>query len=382
MKSPKPLKVAFVGGSYESAIGRTHRVAIELDQRLRLVAGVFSRNPDISRATSIEYGLEASDSYESIDAMLEGNKELDAVIILTPQDQHLTDILTCLDGGIPVICEKALVSTLKEGDKIKESLKANNGFLAVTYNYTGYPMIRELRRMVSDGYLGKIQQIHMEMPLEGFSVRNKEGQATMPQSWRLKDGDIPTLSLDLGSHLHMMGQFLIEEKAKRVVATSSTLGSFKSVVDNVSCLVKYSNEVDGSIWYGKTALGYRNGQRVRIFGSRGSAEWVQSDPENLYIADAKGNKYIVDRGSPGIKIATKARYQRFKVGHPAGFIEAFANYYFDVADSLVSHLKNKQYVANEYVFGLEESLDGLSLLTAISTSAESEAWETVCYQIK
>lgn len=379
MKLPKPLKVAFVGGSHESAIGRTHRVAIELDQRLRLVAGVFSRNPTIGRATAIEYGLEASDSYESVNAMLEGRKKIDAVIILTPQDQHLVDILMCLDAGMPVICEKALVSTLEEANKIKESLKANNGFLAVTYNYTGYPMVRELRRMISDGYIGKVQQIHMEMPLEGFSVRNKEGQTTVPQSWRLKDGNIPTLSLDLGSHLHMMGRFLIEEKAERVVATSATLGRFKSVVDNVSCLVKYSNGVEGSIWYGKTALGYRNGQRVRIFGSRGSAEWVQSDPENLYIADDKGNKYIVDRGSPGIEIAVEARYQRFKVGHPAGFIEAFANYYCDVADALVSHMQNKQCIKNEYVLGLEESLEGLSLLTAISRSTASEAWEAVDY---
>lgn len=376
--SPKRLRIAFIGGSYNSAVGRTHRIAIEMDQRMQLVAGAFSRNPETSIASAIKYGLDSSCSYKSIEHLITAGRELfDAVIVLTPQDQHVNNVITCLNAGIPVICEKALATTVAEGLSIQEHLIANNGFLAVTYNYTGYPMIRELKQIIKDGRLGTIQQIHMEMPQEGFAKHTVDGKPIIPQDWRLHDGTIPTLSLDLGVHLHMMARFLTNQSPEEVVASSNSYGNFNKIIDNISCLIRYSGNIEGSIWYGKTALGYRNGQKIRVFGSLGSAEWVQTNPENLVISDNTGNTHIVDRGSPHIKIATKSRYQRFKVGHPAGFIEAFSNYYFDIADSLENHLSNTKNMSNEYVFGIIESIEGLKLLNAIAESSKTKRWEKV-----
>ena len=49
-------------------------------------------------------------------------------------------MLRCLARGIPVICEKALATTVAEVSSIITRQQAATGFLAVTYNYTGYPM--------------------------------------------------------------------------------------------------------------------------------------------------------------------------------------------------------------------------------------------------
>ena len=372
------LRLAFVGGAYESAVGRVHRIAVEMDQRFQLVAGCFSRKAETSRTSALKYGIDPCRAYHDINRLLASEVgKIDAVVVLTPQDQHGQHVLACLDAGFPVVCEKALVTSSQDVLTIRNRLSASAGFLAVTYNYTGYPMLRELKRMINTGHLGRIQQIHMEMPQEGFARLTAEGSPIVPQEWRLRDGYVPTLSLDLGVHLHMVARFLTGKTPEEVVATASSLGNFKTVIDNVSCLVRYSGGVEGSIWYSKTAFGYRNGFKVRIFGTKGAAEWVQGSPEYLHVADNVGGKFVIDRTSRGIVVANQSRYQRFKAGHPAGFIEAFANYYYDVADALDHHLTGTHGMPHDDVFGIEESLDGLRMLEAIARSSASRQWEHV-----
>jgi predicted dehydrogenase len=371
------LRVAFLGGAYNSAVGRVHRVAVEMDQRFELVGGCFSRHPDANRDSAIQYGLDPARLSASLDELLDRQAgKIDALVVLTPTNQHETQVLRCLGAGLPVICEKALATSSAEALAIQRQLADHGGFLAVTYNYTGYPMLRELRQMVADGRFGKIEQIHVEMPQDGFARFSGDGSPLVPQDWRLRDGRVPTISLDLGVHLHMMVRFLTDETPVEVVATSNTYGNFGQVVDNVSCLARYTNNLHCNIWYSKTALGYRNGLKLRLFGEQGAAEWVQENPEYLTLTDHYGTKSIVDRASRDIKVANQGRYARFKVGHPAGFVEAFANYYCDTADALAAHLAG-QPATGEYVFGIEDALQGLRVLEAIADSSANRCWATV-----
>lgn len=377
---PEPaerLRVAFLGGAYNSAVGRVHRVAVEMDQRFELVGGCFSRHSEANRASAIQYGLNPAQVSASLDELLDRQAgQIDALVVLTPTNQHETQVLRCLGAGLPVICEKALTTSSAEALAIQRQLAAHGGFLAVTYNYTGYPMLRELRQMVVDGRFGKIEQIHVEMPQDGFARLSNDGSPLLPQEWRLNDGRVPTISLDLGVHLHMMVRFLTDEMPVEVVATSNTYGNFGQVVDNVSCLARYTNNLNCTIWYSKTALGYRNGLKLRLFGEQGAAEWLQENPEYLTLTDHFGTKSVVDRASREIKVANQGRYARFKVGHPAGFVEAFANYYYDTADALSAHLAGRP-AAGEYVFGIDDALQGLRVLEAIADSSTQRSWATV-----
>ena len=374
----RKLKVAFLGGGYESAVGRVHRTAIEMDRRFELVSGCFSRNNETNESTSRKYGIAPERSYRNLSDLLAGERnEIDAVVVMTPQDQHGEHVLECLKGGVPVICEKALVPSVNEVEVLKQHLVESKGFLAVTYNYTGYPILRELKHIVQHGKFGKVQQIHIEMPQEGFAKLNMNGQPIVPQDWRLCDYSVPTISLDLGVHLHMIVKFLTGEVPEEVISITNSYGNFSQVIDNVSCLAKYSNNLSCSMWYSKTAFGYRNGLKVRLFGEKGSAEWVQEYPEQLLVADNIGSKYVVDRSSGNIAIANQQRYERFKAGHPAGFIEAFANYYYDVADLLSEYLLKGSVPKNQYVFGIDESMEGIKMLDAIAKSSVSKKWENL-----
>lgn len=371
-------KIAFLGGSLDSAVGRAHKSAIEIDKKFSLVAGCFSRNMEINLKTGIEYGVQVDRIYTNFLDLLNAEKDnLDAIVILTPTDTHYNDIIACVEAKIPVICEKSMVTSSVESKKIHELCETTNSFLAVTYNYTGYPMIRELQNFISSGKLGEIKNICIEMPQEGFLKVDKMGKPIVPQNWRLKDGNIPTLSLDLGVHVHSIINFLIGKKPLEVVASVNTFGNFKSVVDDISCIVNYSDGVLVNMWFSKSALGYRNGLKVRVFGEKGAAEWVQENSEYLYFSENNGTKTIIDRSNSFVKIASESRYSRFKPGHPAGFIEAFANYYYDIAESLDKFKLGEREILNQYIFGTNISHEGMQLLEAITRSNESKKWEVV-----
>ena len=89
---------------------------------------------------------------------------LDAIAILTPTPLHYEIVTACLDLGFPVICEKALATNSIEIEEIIEIRNRKKGFLAVTYNYSGYPMVRELQNMIQKGSLGRIMHFQAEMP--------------------------------------------------------------------------------------------------------------------------------------------------------------------------------------------------------------------------
>lgn len=370
------LKIGIIGGGLNSAVGNTHRIALQMDNRWRVVAGCFSRNPDINAATRKLWDIHPQRLYDNWRELLANeSNQLDAVCVLTPTNYHTEIVIAALDQGLAVICEKALAASCEDAMSICQAAERNKGFLAVTFNYTGYPMIRELQRMIHEGELGKLFLMQLEMPQEGYIRLDSKGNKPKPQDWRLHDGEIPTISLDLGIHLHHMAHFLSGEHPLEVIADQDSFGHFKQVVDNIGCLARYSNGLKCQFWYGKAALGHRNGLRIRVYGEKASAEWYQMQPEDLLINDQFGSRRILDRASM-VKEAQGLRYNRFKSGHPAGFIEAFANLYSDIADDITNYIakgeRKSPYVFNEII-----ASDGLSFLLAINRSKLKSGWEVV-----
>lgn len=372
----QPLKLGFIGGSINSAVGYTHYIASQMDHRWQVVAGCFSRTEATNKATAERWGIEDGRVYTSWRDMLSAEQgKLDAIAILTPTDQHADIVVEVLASGFNVICEKALTNSAAEAERIIEAQQKSGRFLSVTYNYTGYPMVRELCSLIKAGHFGRVHQIQIEMPQEGFVRVDAEGRKPVPQSWRLEDKVVPTISLDLGVHLHNMVYMLSGQRPLKVMADQSSFGWFPEVVDNVMSIAKYQDGMKCQMWFSKSALGHRNGLRVRVFGERASAEWYQMNPEELILNAVSGSREIKDRAAV-VSVANQLRFNRFKAGHPAGFLEAFANLYVDLADALIEFNTSGSW-NNPWVFGADIALEGLQMFEAIDQSAKSEAWVTL-----
>ena len=372
-----PLALGFIGGGLSSAIGKTHFGASQLDGKWKLEAGCFSRQVESNRETATAWHIEPDRLYDSWQDFLEQEAgKLDAVAVLTPTPEHVEIVCALLEKKIPVICEKPLVASLTEMSRVQKVLQQGGRFLAVTFNYSGYPMVRELRELIKDGALGQIKQIRFEVPQEVFMRSKKvKGNITSPQSWRLKDACIPTICLDLGVHLHHLMYFLTGEEPTQTMAEFSNYSSYSDLVDDILMWIKFDSGIKGSFWMSKSALGHRNGLQISLYGDKGSARWVQSEPELLKIFSDDGTCSIVDRGGSTM-VCESPRYNRYKAGHPAGFIEAFANLYSDIADALIQFDETGKH-GNPYVFGFDHSVNGLNLFTAACKSNEDGSWQAL-----
>ncbi len=369
----QPLKLAFIGGAIDSAIGYTHYIASQMDHLFSLSAGCFSRREDINKKTAQTWGVEEEHLYSDWHELLEKEKDnVDAVVILTPTPEHYEMIIKALDLGYSIISEKALATTYEEGLAISKKIEEKKAFFAVTHNYTAYPMMRELQHMIKDDKLGRITNINIEMPQESFARLDISDNKPKPQSWRLTDGKIPGVSLDLGAHLQHMVYFLTNENPSELVADESSFGWFPDIVDNVACLARYASGMRSQMWYGKAAIGNRNGLKVRVYGTKGSAEWFQMQPEELLFNTVNGDRMIIDRAS-NVTVSNQLRYNRFKSGHPVGFIEAFGNLYFDIAQKLNQYKIDKNHKI-DWTYDAVQATKGLEVFEAIKKSSTENRW--------
>lgn len=363
-----PLQIGFIGGGINSAVGRAHYGAIRLDGLYRLAAGCFSRDAATNHDSARFYGVAPERTYDSVDAMLAAEADkLDAVVILTPTSDHLQPLLAALHAGLPVICEKAMVAGLDDARQVQAALQQTQGFLAMTYNYTGYPALREMKAMASSGRLGRLCHLRADMPQEGFLRQDRQGKPMQPQAWRLRDGSIPTVYLDLGTHLHQIVHYLTGLQGDNVAAFHASYGHFPDVVDYVNASVSYPGGVHGSFTFGKAMLGQRNGLQITLYGDQASVTWLQTEPELLRLAHKDGRIETLDRGGD-MPVAAQTRYGRFKSGHPAGYVEAFANLYVDIHGCLLAYRRDGHWQSDE-VFGADLACRGLAFLQTMADAA-------------
>jgi predicted dehydrogenase len=364
-------KLAFIGGGIYSIAGYPHFIASQMDKRFEVVAGAFSSDKKTNLDTASRWKV--SRLYDDWKELIKNEKmQVDAVVVLVPTPLHHEIIVELLKQNIPIICEKPLVSSEEEIANIENIYNENEHFLVITNNYSGYPMIRELQQKIKNNELGRILNIRLKMPQESFLRPPKS--VRYPQKWRLKDGFIPMISLDLGTHLHHLAYFLLQEEPLSVMATYDSQSKY-NVVDNVNMFLEYKNGMKGNMWLSKTALGNRNGLHVEVYGEKASAVWHQETPEVLEFSYSTGQKTIIDRGSD-VEMTPNTLYNRMTPGHPAGFIESFANLYNDIANSLDAFKENKLYT-NNYIYSFEHAKNSIKLLHNASISNKSKEWITL-----
>ncbi|MDR3163116.1 MAG: Gfo/Idh/MocA family oxidoreductase [Helicobacteraceae bacterium] len=362
-KPLKPLNVGIIGGGLNSAVGAAHFSALGIDGLYRIAAGCFSRNNEINYATAARCGLPQSAVYISGGDLLKNAKELDAVILLLPIPLHYETLLCTINCNTRIICEKLLVLNLQEALNIRRALTDINR-LTITYNYLGYPMIRELKELITSGRLGAIKHFEAKMPQESYILTR-----STPQFWRLNEKDPPLIALDLLTHLHRIIEYLLEIKANELFCVQNSYGRFDSVIDDMRLLAHYDQNIGGSFWVSKSALGFRNGMEIAVYGGEASAIWRQENAEEIKIAYADGRRETIDRGSP-LKIANAQRFSRFKAGHPSGYIEAFANLYGDIA-KMIAGEKGAEITA------IDSEVERMRFIETAALSAKSGKWEKI-----
>lgn len=331
------LKYAMVGGGQGAFIGAVHRKAIALDGQIDLVAGALSSSADKATASGRELGLADGRNHGSWEALLAdelkrpAGERIDFVSIVAPNHVHFPVARAFAEAGIHVVCDKPLVHTSEQAAELQRVVDKSGVVFGVTYNYTGYPMVREARDMVRNGAIGEVRKIIVEYN-QGWLATKLEGGDNKQADWRTdpaRSGMAGAIG-DIGSHAENLAATVTRLEIDSLCADLTTFVSGRKLDDDGNLLLRYANGARGVLIASQIEVGCENDFRLRVFGTTGTLDWRQEDPNYLVHAPIDGPKRILTRGSPWLGESAK-RASRLPTGHPEAFIEAFANVYLGVA---------------------------------------------------
>jgi predicted dehydrogenase len=331
--SSRKLRYAMIGGGRDAFIGAVHRHAIALDGQAELVAGALSSTPERARESGRALGLAEPHNHASWQALLEAeltratDERVDLVVIVTPTDTHFPIAQAFAEAGFHVVCDKPLTHTGEQAMTLVETVARQGTVFGVTYNYTGYPMVRQTREMVRSGALGRIRKVVVEYN-QGWLATALEATGNKQASWRTdpaRSGIAGALG-DIGSHAENLVATVTGLQIEELVADLGALVPGRALDDDASMLLRFEGGARGVLVASQINAGLENDLRLRVAGENGTLEWRQEEPNRLVHHRREGPTEILTRASPWLCESAR-RAGRIPAGHPEGFIEAFANIY-------------------------------------------------------
>ena len=334
------IKLGFLGGGGDSLIGILHRIAATMYDQYEIVGGVFNPQWKKNIAFAKTIGLDTACIYPDYETMVTEQKKIpvtkrmQVVSILTPNYLHYRMAKHLLENDFHVICEKPLTITYDEATTLNEIVKSKKLSFAVTYTYTGYPMVRQMRKMIENGGIGKIQKVDIQY-YQGWINPIIHNSLLRKKTWRLdknKSGMSCCMG-DIGTHAFDMLEYLTQKNVTEILAHLNYVYDDNKMDVDGTVLIKMSQNIHGILRVSQIASGEENNLSVAIYGTQGGLKWCQENPNEIeYLKEEeptqilkKGNKYNDDFSQDAVKIPP---------GHPEGIFDAMGNIYKGVAKSI------------------------------------------------
>ena len=371
----KKLNLGIVGGGSKSWIGHVHRIAARYDDQYEIVAGVFSRNVKSSTEFGRKIGVSKERCYSNYKQM--ANEEakrkdgINVVAIMTPPSSHQIIAETFIDKNIHVISDKPFAGNLEQAKKLYKKIKLNKKIkYALTHNYSAYPMVREAKVLVEKGKIGKVEYVNVEYVQDwsdGKNITSKNAKKKL--KWKLDSKIVGASAVlnEIGTHAYHLASYISGLKGKTIFADIKQVSKKIKMDDNAQVMINFTNGAKGMFWTSVMAKGGVYGLRIRIFGSKGSIEWVQNDPGYLKFNPSRGAVKLLERGFHNAELSKK--FSRIKFGHPEGYLDAFANIYREFATSIKSKTKQRNFYPNE-----DEGLETAKFINACKISSRKKRW--------
>ena len=377
------LRMGMVGGGPGAFIGEVHRKAARMDGQIELVAGAFSRDPKLSAQQGRELYLDPSRVYGSYKEMvakesaLPESERIDFVSIVTPNNSHYPIARDFLNAGFHVVLDKPMTMNVREAKALQKLVRKTRKVLALTHNYTGYPMVKLARDMVRAGDLGRLRKIVVQYQ-QGWLHTAIERAGAKQAVWRTdpKQSGAAGCMGDIGTHAENLAEYITGLKMVEVCADLNTFVKGRRLEDDGNCLVHWQKGVKGLLFASQIALGEENGLMIRVYGEEASLAWRQEEPNALIVNRANAPTEVWRRGNDyvGAKSPAAGRATRIPFGHPEGFLEAFANIYVNAAETIRARLAGRKPDPLALDFPtVDDGLRGMQFIEALVKSAKTGA---------
>ena len=369
------LKVGLIGGGGPgNFFGHVHKRAIALDNSRELVAGALRSDPAASMEAAAAYDVTG---YPSHDALLEdvrtGKQELDYVTIVTPNHAHYAPAKAFLEAGIPVLCEKPMTMTVAEAEELKAVVDAGKAPFVLAHTYTGHPMMMFAKELVREGRVGEVRKVEAWYN-QGWLATALEDEGVQQAEWRTDPArtGISNCGGDIGTHAFIAATWVSGHSVKKVSARLNRFVEGRQLDDDFNVIGELDNGGTAIITATQIAIGYKNDNGFRIYGSKGSLEWHQERAESLLVRTGEVDETYWIGGS--FLPDSVASYLRVPSGHHEDFFEALANLHGSMERMIRKDRGEDCPDAFDHP-GVDEGVAGMCFVkAAVDSSNDGGAW--------
>jgi predicted dehydrogenase len=286
-----PIRVGIIGAG--GIVSSTHVPGLKRQAGVELVA-VANRSLESSRRAADELGIERA--YASWQELLEAGG-LDAVLIGTWPYMHRAITLAALDLGLHVLCQARMANDAAEAREMLAASQRHPELVCQLVPSSGtYRIDRALQRSLSEGFVGEILSVEVQMLQRGFA--NFAGEL----DWR-HDAEFSGINvlnvggtyesamrwLGPGNRVMAMTRVHVptrrDEQGRRRAAT---------LPDHVEVLYELANGAPVHMKFSETT-GLSAGNQTWIFGSEGT---IHVDGEQKIFVGKRGDTALAELPNP------------------------------------------------------------------------------------
>ena len=370
------IRLGILGGGGDSLVGILHRIATSMHNKYEIVGGVFNPIFDENLKFAKEIGLNENRIYEDFEKMiekelkLEPDKRMEVISILTPNFLHYPMAKKLLENNFNVICEKPMTTSYEEAKELDRINKEKQLVFAVTYTYTGYPMVRQMKNMIESGEIGDIQKVDLQY-YQGWINPIIHDDKKRAETWRLQPekSGISCCIGDIGTHAFDMLEYVSGMEVKHLLADLNYIYPDNKMDVDGTILIKFSENIKGVIRASQIATGEENNFSVAIYGKKGSLKWEQENPNYLYnLSEDSPIKVLNPAHDYNSEFSLAA--SKLPPGHPEGIFDSMANIYNGVANKI----NNTNNFKGEYPT-LNDGLRGMLFIEkAVESHSKGNIW--------
>lgn len=206
-------------------------------------------------------------SFKDLPSLLNSKEKIDFISICTPNYIHSEQTILALNSGKHVLCEKPMALSVDECKKMIDASKSNDKKLFIVKQNRFNPPIEALKKLISDGTLGKIIGVDVNC----FWNRNEQYYSS--SDWKGKK------KLDGGTLFTQFSHFidLVYWLAGDVVKANALGKNFlkKDLIefeDSGVAILEFKNGAIGSFSYTVNSFGKNMEGSITIFGEKGTVK--------------------------------------------------------------------------------------------------------------
>jgi predicted dehydrogenase len=378
--SMSKIKMGMIGGGIGAFIGDAHRRASRICNDFELVGGVFDSNYEKSKLFAKKEGIIDSRCYESVDALIRAELALpegvrmEVVSIVTPNALHYPFAKKLLSAGFHLVCEKPMTLTIEEAEELEKLVGEKKLTFALTHTYTGYPMIRQMRDIISKGLLGTIQRIDAQYYQGWINSIIHGTESRITGVWRLDPEHAGASSCmgDIGVHAFNLIEYTTGLEVKEVLSDLNSVKEDVRLDLDGTVLLRFGKNLKGVIRASQVCGGEENNLTIAVYGSKASLKWGQENPNFLYmLSDSEPTKIF--KPAHGYNDPFAESSHTMPSGHPEGIYEALANIYKGTAKSI----RGEKFTLGEFPT-VHDGVRGMKFIhSVVKSNKEGNVWVKV-----